>query len=139
MAPGVVMPTICDTHILLFWAHEPERLTAPARQALDLGLSRGDLAIADISIWELALLHERGRLLLPEDVAPSHYLSQLLTALRLQVLPITAEIAVLSRGPLFQHGDPADRLIGATALHHRASLITADEKLRALAGLKTIW
>jgi len=110
------MPTICDTHILLFWAHEPERLTAPAQQALELGLSRGELAIADISLLELALLHERGRLVLPEDVAPSHYLSQLLAALRLEVLPITAEIALLSRSPLFQHGDPADRLIGATAL-----------------------
>jgi PIN domain nuclease of toxin-antitoxin system len=46
---------------------------------------------------------------------------------------------VLSRGPLFQHGDAADRLIGATALHHGASLITADAKLRALAELNTIW
>lgn len=62
------MPTICDTHILLFWAHEPERLSAAARQALELGCSHGELAIADISLWELALLHERGRLVLPADV-----------------------------------------------------------------------
>ena len=133
------MPTICDTHILLFWAHEPERLTPPAQQALELGLSRGELAIADITLWELALLHERGRLVLPHDVAPSHYLKQLQAALRLQVLPITAEIALLSRSSLFPHGDPANRLIGATALHHGASLITADAKLRALAELNTIW
>lgn len=119
--------------------HEPERLTAPAQQALELGLGRGELAIADITLWELALLHERGRLLLPNDVAASHYLKQLLAALRLQVLPITATIALLSRSPLFQHGDPVDRLIGATALHHGAPLITADAKLRALPQLNTIW
>ncbi|MEB3360555.1 MAG: PIN domain-containing protein [Synechococcaceae cyanobacterium] len=47
-------------------------------------------------------------------------------------MPITAEIAVLSRSCIFQHGDPADRLIAATALHGRWPLITADEKLRAL-------
>ena len=110
------MSTICDTHILLFWAHEPERLTAPARQALELGRTRHELAIADISLWELALLHERGRLVLPKDISAGFYLTQLLAALSLQVQPITPEIALLSRSPMFQHGDPADRLIGATAL-----------------------
>lgn len=66
------MPTICDTPILLFWAHAPERLSSPARQALELGRGKGELAIADISLWELALLHERGHLVLPADVAPDH-------------------------------------------------------------------
>jgi len=89
------MPTICETPILLFWA-------------LELGYSHGELAIADISLWELALLHERGRLVLPADVSAGFYLKQLLAALRLQLLPITTEIALLSRSSLFQHGDPAD-------------------------------
>jgi PIN domain nuclease of toxin-antitoxin system len=69
MPPGVAMPTICDTHVLLFWAHEPERLTATARQAIEKGRTKGELAIADITLWELALLHERGRLVLPADVS----------------------------------------------------------------------
>ena len=133
------MPTICDTHILLFWAHQPERLTSTARQALELGRAKGELAIADISLWELALLHERGRLVLPADVSAGFYLKQLLAALRLQVLPITPEIALLSRSTLFQHADPADRLIGATALQLGAPLITADTKLRALPDLDTLW
>ena len=133
------MPTICDTHVLLFWAHEPERLSLAARRALDEGRSQGALAIADISLWALALLHERGRLQLPAEVSPGFYLQQLLAALRLQVLPITPEIALLSRSSLFQHGDPADRLIGATALQLRVPLITADAKLRALEGLDTVW
>jgi len=93
----------------------------------------------DISLWELALLIDRGRLQLPDDVSPVAYLSRLLQALRLQVLPITADIAVLSRSSLFQHGDTADRLIAATALHGGWPLITADEKLRALPELHCIW
>jgi PIN domain nuclease of toxin-antitoxin system len=133
------MPTICDTPILLFWAHEPERLSVPARHALELGLAKGELAIADITLWELALLQERGRLLLPADVSAEHYLKQLLAALRLQVLPITPEIALLSRSDLFLQGDPADRLIGATALQLGSPLITADAKLRALPELHTVW
>ena len=139
MPPGVVMPTICDTHILLFWAHEPHRLSSPARQELELGRSKGELAIADISLWELALLHERGRLVLPADVSADFYVRQLLAALRLQVLPITPVIALLSRSGLFQHGDPADRLIGATALQLGSRLITADAKLRNLPELDTVW
>jgi hypothetical protein len=50
-------------------------------------------------------------------------------------LPITAEIAVLSRSSLLQQDDPADRLIAATALHGGWPLITADEQLRALPDL----
>jgi PIN domain nuclease of toxin-antitoxin system len=133
------MQTICDTHILLFWAHEPERLTATARQALEKGRTHGELAIADITLWELALLHQRGRLVLPADVTADFYLKQLLAALRLQILPITPEIALLSRSDLFLHGDPADRLIGATALQLGAPLITADAKLRALPELHSVW
>ena len=133
------MPTICDTHVLLFWAHEPERLSPVARRAVEEGRSQGALAIADISLWELVLLHERGRLQLPAEVTPGFYLKQLLAALRLQVLPITPEIALLSRSSLFLHGDPADRLIGATALQLGVPLISADTRLQAVDGLHTIW
>ena len=133
------MQIICDTHIPLFWANAPSRLSRSAAAALDKGRQDGQLAIADISLWEIALLHERGRLRLPDDVPAVEYLSRLLQALRLNVLPITANIAVLSRSSLFQHGDPADRLIAATALHGGWPLITADEKLRALPDLHCIW
>lgn len=133
------MRIICDTHIPLFYANAPSRLSRTAAAALEQGRHDGQLAIADISLWELALLHERGRLLLPEEVSPVDYFSRLLQALRLQVLPITADIAVLSRRSLFQHGDPADRLIAATALDGGWPLITADEKLRALPDLHCIW
>jgi PIN domain nuclease of toxin-antitoxin system len=139
MWSGVVMRIICDTHIPLFWANAPSRLSVSAAAALEKGRQDGQLAIADISLWEMALLHERGRLLLPDDVQAVEYLSRLLQALSLNVLPITTEIAVLSRSSIFQHGDPANRLIAATALHGGWPLITADEKLRALPDLHCIW
>ena len=55
------MLTICDTHILLFWADEPRRLSATARAALDLGTESANLACSDISLWEIAMLYARGR------------------------------------------------------------------------------
>ncbi|MEN8130091.1 MAG: PIN domain-containing protein [Pseudomonadota bacterium] len=59
--------------------------------------------------------------------------------MRLEVLPITPEIAVISQSDIFPHKDPADRLIVATAIHHKAPLITADQHLRQVKGLKTLW
>jgi PIN domain nuclease of toxin-antitoxin system len=56
-----------------------------------------------------------------------------------RVLPITAEIAVLSQSDQFPHGDPADRLIAATARFHRAPLVTSDVKVRKLRDVETIW
>jgi PIN domain nuclease of toxin-antitoxin system len=117
MWSGVVMRIICDTPIPLFWANAPSRLSVSAAAVLEKGRQEGQLAITDISLWELALLIDRGRLQLPGDVSPVDYLPRLLQALCLQVLPIMAAIAVLSRSSVFQHGDPADRLIAATSSH----------------------
>ena len=55
------------------------------------------------------------------------------------MLPITAQIAVLAQSDMFSHGDPADRLIAATALLHRAPLITSDVRLRKLKDVVTLW
>ena len=117
------------------WAHEPERLTAPARQALELGRTRHELAIADISLWELALLHERGRLGLPEDISAGFYLTQLLAALRLQVQPITPEIALLQ-----PRGDAAARIpvsrqseqLSQAEAQHWSEHLLADHGARGL-------
>ncbi len=67
------------------------------------------------------------------------FLEDLICARRIAVLPITAEIALLSQSDEFSHGDPADRLIAATAIFHRAALVTSDAKLRKLKSLNTIW
>jgi hypothetical protein len=55
MKNGWAMPTICDTHILLFWAENPIRVSAPALAALDLGIQSATLACSDISLREIAV------------------------------------------------------------------------------------
>ncbi|AFS53951.1 hypothetical protein LptCag_1737 [Leptospirillum ferriphilum] len=133
------MKIICDTHVLLFWANDPGRLTLPARKALKNNMDKGTLGCADITLWEIALLYERGRFTLPLDVTLESYMHGIINALRLRVLSITPEIAALSRSELFHHQDPADRLIAATAIVHQAPLISADKTLATLSPLQILW
>ena len=130
---------ICDTHVLLFWADRRERLSRVAREALEAGGSQGDLACCGISFWEIALLFRKNRLALPPRHTPVTYMDDIVCALGLAVVPLTPSIAALAESGIIPHADPADRLIAATALHHRAPLITADEKLRAAPGLNCVW
>ncbi len=133
------MLTICDTHILLFWADAPGRLSVAAAAALERGVGSETLACSDISLWEIAMLYQRGRINNHAGVGSSAYMQDILIGLGVAVLPITAAIAECSQSPVFSHGDPADRLIAATTLVHQAALITADEKLRNIASLRCIW
>jgi len=67
------------------------------------------------------------------------FIEDVLQSRSIQVLPITPEIAVLAQSDEFAHGDPADRIIAATALSRRAPLVSADDRLRRMSGLKVIW
>lgn len=133
------MLTICDTHILLFWADRRDRLTIAAQQALEMGHANGNLACAAISFWEIALLFRKNRLVLPAHHTPVSYMEDIVDSLELSILQLTPAIAALAESGIVVHGDPADRLIAATAIAHQAKIITADEKLRATPGLHCIW
>jgi PIN domain nuclease of toxin-antitoxin system len=131
------MKIICDTNALLFCVLNPGRLTRKAADALERGRREGTLACSDIVFWEIAMLVAKGRLQLPQPVEA--FMDDLMLALDLDVLPITPAIASLSQTLALPHKDPADRLIAATAIVHRAALVTADEHLRQLPGLVTLW
>lgn len=133
------MLTICDTNVLLFWADRRDRLTANAKMALEHGLSLDCLACSDISFWEIALLFRKNRLVLPVHHTPTSYMEDIVDSLALTVLPLTPAITVLAESGIVAHGDPADRLIAATAITHQSPLITADGKLHLIPSLRCIW
>ena len=128
---------VLDTHALVFDALAPARLSARARKAIERGFADRELACSDISLWEIAMLIAHGRLDPGTDARA--FLDDMIAARQVHVLPITPGIAVLSQSDLFAHGDPADRLIAATAQLHQAALITSDAKLRKLGDVTTIW
>lgn len=127
---------VLDTHAWVWWALEPRRLSRRARSAIDAAEAIG---VCTISCWELVLLVERGKVELFRDLRL--WVRQALAQERVEPLPLTAEIAVdaaLLERERFP-GDPADRIIYATARAARAALVTRDERLRRFDRALAIW
>ena len=135
--PGTPSVIVLDTHALIYDALDPARLSARARKAIDLAAANRELACCDISLWEIAMLIARERL--DPGMDARQFLDDMIAWRRIQVLPITPEIAVMSQSDAFSHGDPADRLIAATAMLHRAPLVTSDSRLRKLKEITSVW
>jgi PIN domain nuclease of toxin-antitoxin system len=126
---------LLDTHVVHWWSAESQRISAPARQALE---GADELAVAAISWFELAWLARHGRILL--DVPVRTWLDGLAAQLRtIGVTPAIADLAVAL--PSSFPRDPADRLIYATALEHDLPLVTKDRAIRENSAprSRTIW
>ena len=125
---------VADTHAWLWWLSDRTLLSPAAREALD-----GDaVAVSPMTFWECAILAERNRIVL--DAPPLTWISQALARSRTVVAELSVEVAVLAatlRTDLVR--DPADRIIVATALHHRVPLVTKDGKITASSLVPTIW
>lgn len=129
---------VLDTHVLIWWLSDTSSLSPKARRAITKESPRNGIVVSAISALEIATLVRRGRLQLavPADTWLAD--ARLLPELRFE--PVTSEIAQLagSFGDEM-HGDPADRIIAATAIVLNAALVTADTKLRAYKALDTVW
>jgi PIN domain nuclease of toxin-antitoxin system len=117
---------LLDTHVLVWLAEGSARLGKKARKKLDEALKEGALYVSTISFWEVAMLKQKGRLELGIDMAA--WRSSLLEN-ELQELAVSGEIAIQAAGLENFHGDPADRLIAASALVSGATLCTADTQI----------
>ena len=126
---------VLDTHVWIWWAGSPARLSARARAAIE---AAAELGVSAIRVWELATLVAKKRLELDRDVLT--WARQALALPRVSLLPLTPEIAVRSAAlSLELPGDPADRIIAATAAELGSSLVSRDARLRELDSPKTIW
>jgi len=129
---------LLDTHVVIWAAIEPKRLSRAAASALRRARVADGLALAAISLWEIASLFARGRVQTYGTVETS--VRQELETVGVIVKPITVEIAALAtQFPENYPRDPADRLIAATARAEGIALVTHDENIRRCALLKTIW
>ena len=127
---------LLDTHAWIWWTDDPARLSAAARDAIE----RSDaIGVAAISCWELGMLAMGGRLTLDREV--SRWVRQALAQPGVVAIPLTPKVALdaaLLESEDFV-GDPADRLIYATARDAGAPLVTRDARLLAFDARGTIW
>ena len=126
---------LLDTHVLHWWSAEPERLSDIATAALE---TADELAVSDVTWLELARLGVERRLVPPVPVRT--WLEIL--AREVRTIPMSPAIAVAAMDlPRTFPGDPADRVIWATAIEHGLRLVTKDRRLleQDEAGAITLW
>ena len=128
---------IVDTHVVVWLAFDQAQLSRKARTAIDDARKNGEgLAISDITLLELATLASKGRIRL--DISLESFLQEI--EARFVVLPITGRACARAMGlPAAYPKDPADRIIGATALVEGLTLLTADREIRRAKAVQTIW
>ena len=122
---------ILDTHVLVWVSEGSTRLGKRARRRIEQAFDDGQVGTSAFSFWEIAALTRAGRL--RGSRTPDEFRAAVLRAGVIEV-PVDGEIAILSTRLGGMHGDPADRLIVATALARGAVLVTADEKILAMKG-----
>ncbi len=123
---------LLDTHVIQWWSAEPDRLSEIASQALT---EAEELAVAAVSWFELAWLatHERIMVTIPVRT----WLEGLSAHVRtIGITPAIAETAVAL--PSTFPGDPADRMIYATAVERGLRLVTKDRRLRSHRGSRPL-
>jgi PIN domain nuclease of toxin-antitoxin system len=121
-------PLLLDTHIWLWVVAGSTELSTPARQAIDKAAAKGALRIAAISLWEIALLASRGRIVLGKSI--SLWLDEALAEPGPAIEPLNQQVAIESYAlPEVFHPDPADRMIVATARVTGAVLMTRDRQI----------
>lgn len=116
---------LLDRHALVWLVEGDAQLSAAARRAITAAPA---IWVSAITPWEIGMLVAKGRLTFAKDV--QEWVDEVLTLPGVRLAPLSPAIAIASsRLPGELHGDPADRLIAATARHHDLTLITADAKL----------
>ena len=127
---------LLDTHALLWMAGDDKRLSKRAHEAIREARQGGGIAVAAISLWEIAWLAHHQRIVVVGSV--ESFVRE--TVARVILRPVTPEIAALAmRLPEQFPKDPADRLIAATAMVEGIALVTADLRIRRSKAVETVW
>jgi len=126
---------VLDTHVWIWWVTAPERLGRRAARALRKAARIG---IPAISVWEIAMKAQRGKLKF--DRPHAIWLDQALAEdPRTELIALAPRIAIASAELPWDHADPADRMIVASAMVLASPLLTADEQIRESGLVQCIW
>lgn len=125
---------LLDTHALIWAASDEDRLGRRAARAI-FNTPYEQLGISDVTLQEIGLLVHRGKL--EFEGTPEEVLATVLD--HVTVLPISLEIALEAPRLPLPHGDQFDRIICATARHHRIPLVTKDGNITDSRLVDVVW
>ena len=128
------MKFLLDTHVILWSVAEPEKL--PSKIAEELEKESNELWFSPISVWEILLLAEKGRVVIKADHEKS--IRKMFKKLPFREAVINQEVAIQSRKINLPHQDPADRFLAATAIVYDLTLVTADRRLIDAKGFSVL-
>ncbi len=128
------MKLLLDTHIWLWSLLDPAKLSRRVASALQNDAN--ELWLSPISVWEVLMLAERGRIVFDRDAV--EWVQEARRAAPLAEAPLTVEVALATRGLALRHRDPADAFLAATAKVFGLTLVTTDRRLLAVPGIRTM-
>lgn len=130
---------VLDTHVLIWWINSPQKLSKKARKAIEEEkIKEGNILVSSISTLEIYRLVKNGKLQLIDHV--DNWLEKIESLPAVRFIPMDNRVAAYSINlPDFDHKDPADRIIIATALNIGAKLITADKEILNYPHVQSIW
>lgn len=123
------MKALLDTHLLLWNAGQPDRLSAEARRIIDSADS--ELYFSAASLWEIAIKTSLGR---SDFSVDARLLRRGLLDHGFAELPVTGEHAVAIDGLPPIHRDPFDRILVAQAKVEGITLLTSDNTVASYGG-----
>jgi PIN domain nuclease of toxin-antitoxin system len=123
---GAPLRVLLDTQALVWLADNNPRLGKSARTAVLKAVRERELLASAISFWEVARLLKRGRLIFDKDAAAWRFDA---LAAGVREVPVTGAIGIAAVALKGLHPDPADRIVVASALAERATLMTSDRRL----------
>lgn len=128
---------LIDTHVVVWLSFAPEKISRKAAAAIGNARKNAEgLAISDITLLELSMLVHKGRVRL--EASLETFLQEVES--RFAVLPMSGRVCARAVAlPAKYPKDPADRIIGATALAEGLSLLTADRHILSSKVVQTIW
>lgn len=128
---------LLDTHALLWWLIAPNKLSPRARAACEEIERSGGGVVSSISIWEIALKHRLGKLELPGPV--SEMVARLEQDRLVHLRAVDAATWLQTAQLEWDHRDPADRVIVATAMLAGVPILTKDEAMHTQKLVECVW
>ena len=124
---------VLDTSALVFWTLDRDRLSRTAAQAI---ADADHIILSSISIWEIGIKAKKEKLFIPISI--QEFTDKLEQIDRLDILPVDVQTWIKNIELEWDHRDPADRTIVATASLHACSLVTSDSAIRAFYS-QAVW